>query len=43
MFAIETGHYPTHDAAVDASIALAEQKQVRSAVVTAAPLPKPPG
>jgi hypothetical protein len=42
MFAIETGRYATHDAAVEASIALAEQKQVRTAVVTAAPLPKPP-
>jgi hypothetical protein len=43
MFAIETGRYPTHDAAVEASIALAEQKHVRTAVVAAAPLPKPPG
>jgi hypothetical protein len=42
-FAIETGRYASHDAAVEASIALAEQKQVRTAVVTAAPLPKPPG
>ena len=43
MFAIETGRYATHEAAVEASIALAEQKQVRTAVVPAAPLPKPPG
>jgi len=43
LFAIETGRYATHDAAREASIALAEEKQLQTAVVPAAPLPKPPG
>jgi hypothetical protein len=43
MFAIETGRYSTHDDAAEASAALAEEKQLRTAIVPAAPLPKPPG
>jgi hypothetical protein len=43
MYAVEIGPYASHAAAADASAALAEQKEVQTVIVPAAPLPKPPG
>jgi septal ring-binding cell division protein DamX len=43
IYSVETGHYATRAEAAAASASLAEKSEVQTAVVPAAPLPKPPG
>jgi septal ring-binding cell division protein DamX len=43
IYSVETGHYATRAEASAASASLAEKSDVQTAVVPAAPLPKPPG
>lgn len=43
IYSVETGRYATRAEASAASASLAEKSEVQTAVVPAAPLPKPPG